>query len=156
MYKINHISVCHVHAIYHYQRKQLFKAESSRYFCIIKFGVPEVKILILSIYFVAFGIVTLISLSVGIRDSDIIADKLLKYILCQASGYANIDSCAAERNELESKLQPGLSSATYILLGLLPWSNLLYAIQFTDVKRALQKVKSVLQHLILTSTTITK
>jgi len=111
----------------------------------MKFGTPEVKILLLSIYFVAFGIVTLITLSVNTRDSEIIADSIQRYILCQVKGYTTINSCAAERDKVESHLKPELRSTAFILLGLLPWSNLLFAIQFTDVKMALQKLRFVYQ-----------
>jgi len=103
-----------------------------------------VKILLLSSYFVVFGIITLVTLSISIRDSDIIADSLLNYILCQVRGYTN-NSCEAERDELESHLQSELSSISFLLLGLLPWSNLLFAVQFTDVNQILQKMKACLK-----------
>ena len=105
------------------------------------------KILLLSSFFVIFGIVTLVTLSISIRNSEIIVDRLLNYILCQVKGYTNIDSCVAERDELESHLQPELSSASFLLLGLLPWSNLLFAIQFTDVNQTLQKLKTAYQQI---------
>ncbi|XP_065889434.1 uncharacterized protein [Dysidea avara] len=127
------------------KRKQLIKKRSSNHFCSIKFGIPEVKILLLSTYFVIVGIVTLVTVSIIIRDSEVTADSLLNYILCQVQGYTSTNSCAAERHELESHLQPGLSSMTCLLLGLLPWSNLLFAVQFTDISQALKKIKSVYQ-----------
>ena len=83
---------------------------------------------------------TLINLSISIRDSDIILDKLLNYFACQARGYSASNTCYAEYEELDSYLKPELNSATYFLLGLVPWSNLLFAIQVTDIKKAIYKV----------------
>ena len=84
----------------------------------------------------------LINLSISIRDADVILNKLLDYFACQAIGYSANHTCYAEYDELESHLKPELNSGTYFLLGLLPWSNLLFAIQVTDIKKAIQKVIS--------------
>ena len=86
---------------------------------------------------------TLINLSISIRDSDVILDKLLNYIACQARGYSASNTCNAEYEELDSYLKPELNSATYFLLGLVPWTNLLFAIQVTDIKKAIYKVAQI-------------
>ena len=101
------------------------------------------KILILSYYFIIFGIIVLITLSYSIRDGDIILDKLLDYFACQARGYDNDNTCYAEHEELESHLKPGLSMATSFLLGLVPWLNLLFAIQVSDIKKLIHKVTRI-------------
>ena len=82
----------------------------------------------------------LINLSISIRDADIILDKLLNYFACQARGYSASNTCYEEYEELDFYLKPELNSATYFLLGLVPWSNLLFAIQVTDIKRAFYKI----------------
>ena len=83
---------------------------------------------------------TIITISIGIRDGDMILEKLLNYFACQAIGYSADHTCHKEFDELESHLKPGFSSTcgTYFLLGLFPWSNLLFAIQVTDIKKAIQ------------------
>ena len=82
----------------------------------------------------------LINLSISIRDSDVILDKLLNYFACQARGYSASNTCYVEYEELDSYLKPELNSATYFLLGLVPWSNLLFAIQVSDIKKAIHKI----------------
>lgn len=82
----------------------------------------------------------LITLSYSIRDSDIILEKLLLYIVCQARGYYSYNTCSAEYDELEPYLKPELNSTTYFLLSLVPWSNILYAVHFADIKRAIQRI----------------
>ena len=99
--------------------------------------------LILSCYFIIFGIVTLINLSITIADTNIVLDKLIDYFACQARGYSSSNTCYAEYEELESHLKPELNSTTYLLLGLVPWSNLLFAIHISDIKKAIQKIRRV-------------
>ena len=83
----------------------------------------------------------LVNLSISVRDADIILDKLFAYFTCQAAGYNGPDTCATERDELESYLKPELNAVTYFLLGLLPWTNLLFAIQVRDIKKLAKKLK---------------
>ena len=101
---------------------------------------PEVKILVLSCYFIIFGITALITLSYTIRDSNVILEKLLIYFACQARGSGSDNMCSAEYDELESHLKPELNSATYFLLSLVSWSNILYAVQFTDIKNLIRRI----------------
>ena len=82
----------------------------------------------------------LINLSISIRDWDIILDKLLEYFACQAMGYNDDNTCYAEYEELDSYLKPELNSGTYFLLGLVPWSNLLFVIQVSDIKKLIHTV----------------
>ncbi|XP_065890388.1 uncharacterized protein [Dysidea avara] len=124
-----------------HRREQLFE-RSTKCFWIIRFSVPEVKILMLSCYFIVFGITALINVSISARDLDIILEKLFIYFICQSTGYNGPDTCGKERDELEYYLKPELNAVTYILLGLLPWSNLLFAVQVRDVKTAIQKLLS--------------
>ena len=139
------------------QRHQIFRKKSSKYLCSVAFNVPEIKILLLSFYFVIYGVIVLVTISISIKTSDIIPDKLFNYFSCQASGYNGSDTCAKERDDLESYLKPELNSATYILLGLIPWTNLLFAIQVKDVKKVLRRLMAYRRHAVEDrSTTISK
>ena len=89
--------------------------------------------------------IALITLSYTIRDSNIIVDKLLVYLTCQARGYNSDNTCSREYDELESYLKPELNSATYLLLSLVPWSNILYAIHFADIKKVVQWIMCACQ-----------
>ena len=123
------------------QRRQLFEKRDSKYLrYFISFSVPEVKSLILSCFFIIFGITTLISLSIRSRDSDIILDRLFAYFACQARGNNANNTCYEEHHELEMILRPHLNIVTYFLMGVLPWSNLLFAIQIGYVKERIQRV----------------
>ena len=126
---------------YHLQKQLLFKKRNSKFFSyFISFSVPEVKILILSCYIIIFGIVALINLSISIRDLNIFLDSLLDYFACQARGYSASNTCHEEYEEFEKYLKPELNMVTYLLLGLIPWSNLLFAIQVSDIRKAMHKI----------------
>ena len=98
------------------------------------------KILILSCYFIIFGIIALTNYSIDIKNADIRLNALLNYLACHAIGYNDNHTCHEEYDRLRSHLLPELSSATYILLALVPWSNLLFAVQVTDIKSMMRKV----------------
>ena len=82
----------------------------------------------------------LINYSISIRDSEIILDKLLDYFACQAYGYSADHTCNAEYDRFRSYLKPELNISMLFLVGLLPWSNLLFAVQVSDIKKVIQKV----------------
>ena len=121
------------------QRRQLFEKKGSKYLYFISFSVPEVKTLIFSCFFIIFGITALITLSISIRDADITLDRLFNYFACQARGNNANNTCYEEYHELEMVLRPELNIATYFLMGMLPWSNLLFAIRIRDIKRRIQR-----------------
>ena len=84
----------------------------------------------------------LINFSISIRDADIILETLLDYVVCQAYGYSADHTCSAEYDRLRSHLKPEFNIIVYFLLGLLPWLNLLFAVQVSDIKKAMQKIVS--------------
>ena len=78
----------------------------------------------------------------SIRDADIILETLLSYVVCQAYGYSADHTCDAEYDRLRSHLKPEFNIIVYLLLGLLPWLNLLFAVQVSDIRKVLQKLVS--------------
>ena len=96
------------------------------------------KILLLSCFFIIFGITALITLSITIRDADIILKRLVDYFACQARGNNDNNTCYEEYDELEVLLKPELNSAAYFLMGLIPWSNLLFVIQVAYIKKGMK------------------
>ena len=109
----------------------------------IKFSVPEVKILILSCYFLIFGIVTLINISITNRDSDAVLQTMVEYFICQARGFGADNTCDEEFDKLDSYSKTELNGITYLLLCVVPWSNLLFAIKFSHIKTAAQKILDI-------------
>ena len=114
--------------------------------CLVFFSVPEVKILILLSYYILFGIVLLIHVTITINEAIPVRDDLLKYFECQLTGYDPV--CEDIRRQFEKHLKPGLNGLSYFLIAFVTWVNLLFAITGEDVKRLMQKLMSC-YHLII-------
>ena len=111
----------------------------------IKLSVPEIKILILLGYFIVFGIVSLVNLTITLNEADPFLDDLLNYFACQLGGYN--PECEEFRRQFEKHLKPGLNGASYLLLGLNTWVHILIATKAQDYRWLMQKIAS-LYHLI--------
>ena len=118
------------------QTTGLFKKGKSIWF--VSFSVPEVKILLLLSYFIVFGITSLVNFSISINEANPFLDDLFRYFECNLFG--SDPKCEDIRQDFEKHLKPGLNSATYILLALITWVHLLFAIQAQDVKKTVKSV----------------
>ena len=90
--------------------------------------------------FIVLGVMTLIHMSINITNSHQLTEGVIKYITCQLGGYNPM--CEDIRWEFEKHLYPGIANATYLLLGLVSWLYLLFAIHIQDIKRLLQILSS--------------
>ena len=114
----------------------LFKRGSGCF--IIKFSVPEIKVLILLSYFIVFGIVSLVNLTITINEADPFLHDLLNYFTCQLGGYN--PECEEFRRQFEKHLKPGLNGTSYLLIGLYTWVHVLIATKAQDYKWLNQKI----------------
>ena len=105
--------------------------------CNLYFSVPEIKMLLLLSYFIAFGVTTLVNFSIVISEADGFYYDLLKYFECNLFG--SNPRCEEYRQKFEKHLKPGLNAVTFIMLGL-PWAHLLFAVQAHDVKQLMKKM----------------
>lgn len=126
------------------QSNGFFKREKGCF--IINFTVPEVKILILLSYFLVFGIVSLVNISITINEANAFLDDLFKYFACQLGGYN--PKCEEFRQQFEKHLKPGLNGANYALIGLITWVHILIATKAQDYKWLRQKAASCYHYLI--------
>ena len=108
---------------------------------------PEIKILILLSYFIVFGIVSLVNLTITLNEADPFLDDLLNYFACQLGGYN--PKCEDFRRQFEKHLKPGLNGASYLLLGLNTWVHILIATKAQDYKWLVQKTVSFYRGLIV-------
>ena len=108
---------------------------------------PEIKILILLSYFIVFGIVSLVNLTITLNEADPFLDDLFNYFACQLSGYN--PNCEDFRRQFEKHLKPGLNGAAYLLLGLNTWVHILIATKAQDYKWLMQRVVSFYNALIV-------
>ena len=81
---------------------------------------------------------TLVNFSVSINEADPFLDDLFRYFTCQLGGFN--PECEDIRRQFEKHLKPGLNGATFLLIGLITWVYLLFAIQVEDVKRVVRRI----------------
>ena len=115
--------------------------------CLIILSVPEVKILTSLSYYIVFGIVQLVNLTITINEATAFQDDLFRYFECQLTGYDPV--CEDLRRQFEEHLKPELNALSYSLFAFITWVNLLFAISKEDVKWLMQKVISCYHYLIV-------
>ena len=81
---------------------------------------------------------SLANFSVSINEADPFLDDLFRYFTCQLGGFDPM--CEDIRRQFEKHLKPGLNGVTYLLIGLITWVYLLFAIQSHDVKKLARKI----------------
>ena len=106
--------------------------------CLAFFSVPEVKILTLLSYYMVFGVVELLNLTISLNNATPFLNDLFKYFECQLMGYDPV--CEDRRRQFETHLKPELNGVSYFLFALITWVNLLFAIRGDDMKWLIQKV----------------
>jgi len=108
--------------------------------CCISFSVPEVKMLLLLSYYVIAGVVSLISFTIDVENADLILEQLINYFNCHLGG--NDPICEEFRWRFEDYSNSKLGIISNLLIALITWVNLLFAIHTQDVKWIIQRIKS--------------
>lgn len=88
----------------------------------------ERKILIVLCYYVVVASFSLTQYTVVIRNLDAFAIQLEQYFVCELSGHDPSNPC--DRNKFRQLSNPGVTTATFILLGLFPLFNLIYVLNY--------------------------
>jgi len=91
-------------------------------------------------YYIIIGVLSLINLTVGINEIDPFLKDLTNYFICHLGG--DDPMCQQFRREFEKHHHVKMNVFTYLLIALIPWVDLLFAIHSQDVKWLIQKMKS--------------
>ena len=97
----------------------------------VKLGTAEKKVLIVFLYYVLLGVISLVSFGISIQTGSIYTSALKSYFACERTNPGNCDD---ERAAAAQSTFPGLTDTTYILLALYPLVNLVYAFNFNELK----------------------
>lgn len=117
-----------------------------------KIGTAERKLLIVFCYYVLLASVSLTAFTISTRNLAHFAELLGDYFSCEIGGHNSSNPCS--RSEFEALSNAGLAGSAYILLGLFPIVNLLYAVNVQELKvfcRCFRKRSSNLQSTATTS-----
>ena len=100
-----------------------------------KIGAAERKILIIFCYYVLLGVIALTSFTVATRNGTLFANAVADYWRCEIAGVDPENSCDRLRDSFEELTYPGLTSISYILLGIFPAVNLIFAVNIKELKQ---------------------
>lgn len=101
-----------------------------------KIGTAERKLLIVFCYYVLLAAIALTTFTLSIKDTSEITEHLINYFSCERDGHNSSNPCS--RSELEALNNPTLTTLSYVLLGLFPVVNLVYAVNIDELKVYLQ------------------
>ena len=77
------------------------------------------------------GVIALAAFGISTRTGGIFANALTLYFACESTTPGN---CEASKNTAKQNAYPGLTDTAYILLALFPLVNLVYALNFNELK----------------------
>ena len=117
----------------HLQQHGLFTMKVSKY--PFKVGAAERKILIILCYYVLLGVIALTAFTIFTRNSTQFSDAIAEYWLCESTGVNPENSCDRLRESFQQLSYPGLSAVSYVLLGIFPAVNLIFAVNVKEIKQ---------------------
>ena len=111
------------------QQHGLFRAKQSKN--PFKVGTAERKLLIIFCYYVVLGVIALTTFTVTTRNVELFTEELGQYFLCEAVGPE--DPC--DRSGFEELTHPELVAVSYVLLGIFPVFNVVFAVNVNELKQ---------------------
>lgn len=101
----------------------------------IKIGPAERKILVVFLYYITLGAVALTAFTLATKYLSQNITATLQYFDCERSGYNS--TCNLDITQF-----PSVTVAAYVLLGLFPAINLVFALNIRDLKSVLKGLRS--------------
>jgi len=80
-------------------------------------------------------VVAFSAFTVNTRNGTLFAAAIAEYWRCESAGLNSENSCDGLRDSLRQLTNPGLTSASYILLGIFPAVNLIFAVNVKEIKQ---------------------
>ena len=100
-----------------------------------KIGTAERKVLIIFCYYVLLFVIALTAFTDFTRTSTAIAAEIAEYWQCELSGVDSENECDERKVSLEAPGYITLTTISYILLGLLPAVNLVFAVNISELRQ---------------------
>lgn len=102
----------------------------------IQFGPAERKVFLVFLYYMTSGALVLTTYLLATRHIDYDVESTLSYFNCQRSGHNS--TCSLDRVQTQV-----WSLMSYIVIGLFPTVNLVFAMRSADVKMVLGKIRNI-------------
>jgi hypothetical protein len=97
-----------------------------------KIGSAERKLLIVFCYYVLLAAISLTAFTLSTKNLPETVKNFLEYFDCEKDGHNSSDPCS--RADFERLNNSALTTFSYILLGLFPVANLVYAVNVQELK----------------------
>ena len=109
-----------------------------------KYSTPEAKLMIASLFYLATNLLILVALAVTLRGINTKIDSVTRVALCVAGG--DQPECDEYREQLNQHLLPVLvfDLLSTFFIALINMVNLLFVLQYRDVKKLKDKVSRYL------------
>ena len=98
-----------------------------------KIDTAEKKILIIFCYYVILGVITLTTPTLATKNEQRVAEEITLYFTCESLGAEM--NCDSQRSSYQELLNPALNCLSYILLGIFPAINLIFAVNTEELKQ---------------------
>ena len=98
-----------------------------------KIDTAEKKILIIFCYYVILGVITLTTFTLATKNGQRFGEEITLYFTCESLGAEM--NCDSQRSAYQALLNPALNCLSYILLGIFPAINLLFAVNTEELKQ---------------------
>ena len=112
------------------QQHGLFSSKNTK--SSMKIGAAERKLLIVFCYYVLLAVISLSAFTLATKNLPKTVRLFAEYFNCERNGHNTSDPCS--RLEFERLNNATLASFAYILLGLFPIVNLIYAVNIQELK----------------------
>ena len=100
-----------------------------------KIGTAERKVLIIFCYYVLLVVVALTAFTDFARTFTSLGAEVAEYWQCELSGAGSENACGERKASFRAPGYTALSSISYILLGLLPAVNLIFAVNISELQQ---------------------
>lgn len=114
------------------QQHGLFKANKPSSRSSFRIGTAERKVLIVFCYYMVLAVVALTTFTISTRNDEVAIRIIAKHFICEQSGFDPEGSC--DRSRVEEQGNPVWTTMSYILLGIFPIVNLIYAVNIQELK----------------------
>lgn len=123
-----------------FQKNNVLNEDIGRKKCSV--SVPEMKTIILLAYYVLFGLMFSIYTGRTIKETPLYIENIYAYLLCQLHG--DNPACRKFQEQYLEHQSPNITSIIFIMMGLITWVNLLFVVQYQDIKWIAAKISNIL------------
>ena len=116
------------------QQQNVFNKNTSK--ISFKVGTAERKLMIVFIYYIFLASIALTTFTISTRDSELFANSLQEYFLCELRGHDPSNPCTRESS---GQTATAFGTLSYMLLGLYPTLNLVFALNISDLKESCRR-----------------